>query len=81
MVKCRRHPYGTEMTGEVLEVFAHGKHRAIAVKHDEAKEATVCMFGLDEHTDVKQGDRVRLRFKSGGPTGGYWDITERMKDG
>lgn len=42
-------------------------------------EAYVCIFKSDQHGSISAGDDVKIEFKKGGPTGGYWDIVDIEK--
>lgn len=73
-MKTKTWAYGTTREGKVEAIVGSGASTTHIVS-DEHHEGHVMTAGaFDENAAI--GDKVRLVFTKGGPTGGYWKATK-----
>ena len=72
MIK-RTWKYGSELDTTVLEIIGN-----TIVLLDEKKELHV-LAGRSDGLTLHVGEGARIRFCSGGPTGGYWGIVKKIE--
>jgi len=72
----RTWPYGTVKHCDVIDVIREPKFTLLICHADDdpSNEAHVCIYRPDDVT-AEKGDRGRLVFTRGGPTGGYWKFS------
>ena len=74
MVIARRTwDYGTKKTVKILDV-----NTSVITAHEEITKEGFILAGIRSPFRLSRGDAVIIEFKRGGPTGGYWDIVERV---
>ena len=79
-VSTRTWPYGTIKVGEIRWLYKNASQSvAIIACPSDPGEAFVLMFGLRRFDKFKEGQKVEIEFKAGGPTGAHWDIKDEAK--
>jgi hypothetical protein len=79
-------PYGTELTGEVIEVSdrlvlkAGTRRRVTLILVKTGEEEAHVILSADHAIATHAGMRVVIQFTKGGPTGGYWRIVREIEE-